>query len=96
MPDRDTNVDINVLKPGAEFPEVDIGYVPRLGLWTEANPPARDELALEEARLRLRRAFYDFASIDWQPLEDLFWYAEHDGRPMHVIVLFGTLDDESC
>lgn len=96
VPDRNTNVDLNVHEPGEEFGDVDIGYVPRLGLWTDASPPKRDDALLAAARSRLRAAFYPFAAVDWPPLELAYLDARERGRPMHVIVLFGSLDDESC
>ena len=96
VPDRDTNVDMNVHEPGEEEGRADIGYVPRLGLWTDAPVPRRDPEVLEAARLRLRRAFYPFASIEWLPLTDALAKSRGTGKPLHVVQLFGTLDDESC
>ncbi|MEM6673505.1 MAG: hypothetical protein AAF726_11730 [Planctomycetota bacterium] len=96
VPDRDSNVDINVEEGFGRAGMVDIGYVPRLGVRTKAIPPERDPATLDEARLRLRRAFYAFARIDWLPLDDAVLESERTGKPLHVVVLFGTLDDESC
>ncbi|MEM9382709.1 MAG: hypothetical protein AAGB93_22335 [Planctomycetota bacterium] len=99
VPDRDSNVDMNVYELGTDGEEegrADIGYVPRLGLWTDAPVPRRNEEALEAARLRLRRAFYPFASIEWLPLTDALARSRGTGKPLHVVQLFGTLDDESC
>ena len=96
LPDRNTNVDINVDNPDEEFDEVDIGHVPRLGLWTASAPPARDATTLATARGRLRCDFYTFALIDWMELPDAHDICWQSGELLHVIVLFGTLDDESC
>lgn len=96
VPDRDSNLDINVNDDGEEYGRVDIGHVRRLGLRTETDPPPIDDALLEGARLRLRREFYRFAAIDWLPLEEAVGRARDGDRPLHVVILLGALDDESC
>ena len=96
VPDRDTNVDINVHDEGEDYGRVDIGHVPHLGLRTTSEPRALDDAVLDMARQRLRLEFYRFAAIDWLLLEDAVERARDGDRPLHVIVLLGTLDDESC
>ena len=96
VPDRDSNVDINVNDEGEEYGRVDIGHVRRLGLRTATGPPAIDDVILDGARLRLRREFYRFASIDWLSLDEAVERARGGGRPLHVVILLGALDDESC
>ncbi|MBL8843060.1 MAG: hypothetical protein JNL90_16190 [Planctomycetes bacterium] len=86
--------------------EADIGFVPRLELVANGERLAADgELAREAwtTRLDATRAerllaerFYAFAAIDWLPLEEAVHEARRSGRPLHVVALFGTLDDESC
>lgn len=93
VPDRNTNVDINCM------PYADIVYVPRMRL---AGGKAAESIkwpeAIEEgeARSRLAAKFYQFAAIRWTPFEQALARAKAEKKPLHVVVLFGTLDDESC
>ncbi|MEM1447554.1 MAG: hypothetical protein AAF957_03055 [Planctomycetota bacterium] len=98
VPDRDTNVDINVRERGVAFGRVDIAHVPTIRLRTDAAPPRRDAFALDRARVTLLCAFYPWAVVDWHELPDAFEMMkdEEDDRPLHAIVLYGSLDDESC
>lgn len=111
LPDRDTNVDVNVPMEGADGPGgpqqriviADIGWVPRMELTggtlveTEvaAHAYARS-IADADARMRIARQFYPFARVDWLPFADAVRSAREQQKPLHVVVLFGTLDDESC
>lgn len=99
LPQRNANVDFNVMSGQGSF-SADIGRIPRLELKSPAavERPARfaSERSLGDARLRLRRKFYPFARVSWRTLEDAWKHASARGKPMHVIALFGTLDDESC
>ncbi|MSR63707.1 MAG: hypothetical protein EXS08_14870 [Planctomycetes bacterium] len=109
LPDRDTNVDVNVPEspvtdagslqvPGS----ADIGWVPRMELvGGETAPPAWSSpsarsISDEDARLRLARRFYPFARLEWLPFEQAVLAQRESGKPLHLVVLFGTLDDESC
>ncbi len=101
LPPRDTNVDANAYDEGFGAVLADIGYCPRMRLAPRAaaglaGPPSRDEEELAAARLALARAFYRFAAIDWLPLDRAVELARDTGRPLHAVLLFGTLDDESC
>jgi hypothetical protein len=103
LPDRDTNVDVNVpMEPRPDVPEggflADIGWVPRMEVasvpaapiaWTSSIPDV-------DARARLARRFYPFARVDWLPFDEAVAAARELGKPLHVVVLFGALDDESC
>jgi len=104
LPSRDTNVDVNVPYEDVEggrtvkHMSADIGWVPRMEL-TSGDPPAFEwsrELALDEARLALRRAFYRFAQLDWLPFEEAVLRARQEQKPLHLVLLFGVLDDDSC
>ena len=95
LPSRNSNVDINA------FGVADIVFIPRMELSTSSSTPAREivwETAIteEEARKKLATAFYKFAEIEWTPIEDTVELAKRTNRPIHALVLFGTLDDESC
>jgi hypothetical protein len=112
LPSRDTNVDVNVpqaTKPDEVWVDehgervtstfaADIGWVPRMELtsgaaaapvWTHAVPD-------EDARLALRRAFYPFAALDWLPFDEAVLASRERKKPLHLVLLFGCLDDDSC
>ena len=107
VPMRKTNVDVNRLIParGANgekrraYMSVDIGYTPRMELihdgsvepinWTASIP-------LDNARKSLARRFYKFAEINWIPFEEAVAQSKSTKKPLHVVALFGTLEDESC
>ncbi len=103
LPPRNSNADINarVDDDPAGF-VADIGFIPRMELAGRSSEEsgagdAWDErLAADEARARLARAFYPFAAIAWSPLDAALQRARLERKPLHVVILFGTLDDESC
>jgi hypothetical protein len=102
LPSRDTNVDVNVPfesdgKRVQSF-SADIGWVPRMEL-SSGDPPVRawqEQVPVEEARLALRRSFYAFAALDWLPFEQAVLRAHESRKPLHLVLLFGALDDDSC
>lgn len=90
LPSRDTNYDLNYKN------SIDIGHLPELAIGIPGQGPAQGE-AIEAARKRLRAAFYPSARINWhESLPDALAAAERSGKRLHVMQLFGTLDDESC
>ena len=95
LPSRNSNVDVNA------FRVADMAFIPRMELATLSSTPVREiawETAIteEEARKKLATAFYKFAKIEWTPVEDTVELAKGTNRPIHALVLFRTLDDESC
>jgi hypothetical protein len=103
LPSRDTNVDVNVplerergAPPGTMV--ADIGWVPRMELTSGATaaPAWTHVVPDDEARLALRRAFYPFAALDWLPFEEAVRAARDQEKPLHLVLLFGCLDDDSC
>ncbi len=103
LPDRNTNVDVNVpmkLKPGetALGGLADIGYIPRMEVFGGATPSGdyATDITVPEAQDRLAKRFYRFASIEWMDLPAAARAARERKRPLHVVLLFGSLDDESC
>lgn len=95
LPSRNSNVDVNA------FRAADIAFIPRMELSTSSSTPVREitwetVITEEEARKKLATAFYKFAEIEWTPIEDTVELAKETNRPIHALVLFGTLDDESC
>ena len=95
LPPRNSNVDIGA------FEEVDMVFVPRMELLA-ANTDDYGEIAwddaitAEEARKKLELNFYKFSEIDWLPIDEAVAQAEVTNLPVHAILVWGALDDESC
>ena len=95
LPPRNSNVDIN------DFGYADMVFVPRMELLatpTKASDDIKweDVITAEEARSRLELKLYKFAEINWLPLEAAVAEAEVTQRPLHAVLTWGPLDDESC
>ena len=95
LPTRNSNLDIN------DFGYADMVFVPCMELFaTPTKTPNdiewEDVITSEEACKRLALKFYKFAKIEWVPIEDALELAKVTNRPIHALVLFGALDDESC
>ena len=95
LPARNTNVDLNA------YGGADMVYVPRMELLatdeTDQNKIAwGTAITVEEARHALELKFYKFAEIDWLPIDEAVVQAETTNRPIHAILVWGCLDDESC
>jgi hypothetical protein len=61
-----------------------------------ARVPAEGALPLQEAELRLKKAFYKFFDIEWVPIEESVATATRLRRPILAAVLTSPLDDQSC
>lgn len=95
LPPRNSNVDVNA------FRAADVAFIPCMELSALSNAPIHEivwESAIteEEARKKLATAFYKFAEIEWTSIEKTVELAQKTNRLIHALVLFGTLDDESC
>ena len=95
LPPRNSNVDIN------DFEYADMVFVPRMELLamptqTSDNIKWKDEITLEAARKRLELKFYKFAEINWLPFEEAVAESEATQRPIHAVLTWGPLVDESC
>ena len=95
LPPRNSNVDIGA------FRTADIGFVPRMELHSlpETQPKLIDweaAITAEEAGQKFQNALYKFTEIAWTPVEDAVERAKALNRPIHAVLLFGVLDDESC
>ena len=95
LPRRNSNVDINA------FDCADMVFVPRMELLaTDANDRGEvtwnSAITEEEARRALELKFYKFAEIEWRPIEEAVELAKATHRPIHAIIVWGALDDESC
>ncbi len=55
-----------------------------------------DGLDVDKGRLKLRREFYAAAKLDWMPFADAIARATEEQKTIHLMILFGTFDDESC
>ena len=98
LPVRDPNAGAVRRKTEHRATRADIGFVPRMELSSGA-PPTLDwpeQIPDEEARQALRRAFYAFEALDWLPLDQAALRAREEQKPLHLIVLLGALDDDSC
>ena len=95
LPSRNSNVDFN------SFESCDMVFVPRMELLA-IDADDQSEIAWdisiteEEARRALELKFYKFAEIEWRPIEEAVELAKETHRPIHAILVWGALDDESC
>ena len=95
LPARNTNVDLNA------YGGADMVYVPRMELLA-TDETDQDEIAwdaaitTEEAHRMLALKFYKFAEVDWLPIDEAVTQAKATHRPIHAILVWGCLDDESC
>jgi hypothetical protein len=103
LPPRNTNVDVNRFTPPRHDgdPPTDIGYAPRMELVGGDETLATGFKGVEvidpkvaEQKLALR--FYKFSEIHWRTWDEAVAEAVRTGKPLHVVALFGALDDESC
>ena len=95
LPPRNSNIDIGA------FRTHDIAFVPHMELssLSETQPKLIDwetAITAEEVGKKFQHAFYKFAEIEWTPIEDAVELAKASNRPIHAVLLFGVLDDESC
>lgn len=95
LPTRNSNVDINA------FGVADMVSVPRMELYYSSSlflheSVAETMISENEACKKLERAFYEFAEINWLPIEVAVDQAKTTNRPIHAVLLWGSFDDESC
>ena len=95
LPNRNSNVDIGAFKTH------DIGFVPRMELCSlpRTQPESmawETAITAKEADRKFQNALYKFAEIAWTPIEEAVERAKALKRPIHAVLLFGVLDDESC
>ena len=95
LPVRNTNVDLNA------YGGADMVFVPRMELLA-TDKTDQDEIAWDaaittkEAYRILELKFYKFAEIDWLRIDEAIAQAKATNRPIHAILVWGCLDDESC
>ena len=95
LPPRNSNVIISA------FSGIDMVFVPRMELLA-TDETDQDEIAWDaaittgEAHRMLALKFYKFAEIDWLSIDEAAVQAKATHRPIHAILVWGCLDDESC
>jgi hypothetical protein len=87
VPPSRANVDINLAVPEGSI--ADIGSVPQ-------PAAAAAQISERDAERILERRFYPFAELEWLDLPAARAASLASGKPLHVVVLFGSLPDESC
>ena len=95
LPNRNSNVDIGA------FRSHDIAFVPRMELCSVSETQTESiaweaAITAEEADKKFQNALYKFAEIEWTPIEKAVELAKASNRPIHAVLVFGVLDDESC
>ena len=95
LPPRNSNVVISA------FGGIDMVFVPRMELLatdeTDQNEIVWDAvITMEKAYRALELKFYKFAEINWLPIDEAVGLAKTTNRPIHAILVWGCLDDESC
>ena len=95
LPNRNSNVDMGA------FRSFDIGFVPRMELCSlsETQPESiawETAITEEEVTKKFESSLYKFTEIEWTPIENAVERAKTLNRPIHAVLLFGVLDDESC
>jgi hypothetical protein len=97
VPAQRANVDINIHVAGSVI--ADIGRIPRMELvggdLPEYSSNARQIEAVAADKILAAR-FYPFHAIGWQDLAAAHTQSKATGKPLHVVALFVSLDDESC
>ena len=83
------------------FGGIDMVFVPRMELLTtdetDQNGIVWDAaITMEKAYRALELKFYKFAEINWLPIDEAVGLAKTTNRPIHAILVWGCLDDESC
>lgn len=101
LPKTSPNVDVNIPfeHDGKWYHAADIGTVDVMRLSTEAPLGAIEfntRIGIDDARDILAERFYPCAAVDWVTPEEALEIAERTGKPIHVVSLFGALEDESC
>ena len=95
LPNCNSNVNMGA------FRSYDIGFVPRMELCSLSETQPKSiawETAITEEKVgqKFQNALYKCFEIEWTPIEDAVERAKALNCPIHAVLLFGVLDDESC
>jgi hypothetical protein len=109
---RTLNIDMEwISSPNGDRNEVDIGFVPLMKLSSmgpsrkegtttplppEAEPKWTKVIAMQSARNLLERFMYPFKAVKYHDFKEAFDLASEQQKPVHHILLWGALDDQSC
>lgn len=97
--DKATNVHLTAADDKGECH--DIVYVERMEL-TGGNPTRGDDILwvdqmeTSQAREKLAKVFFKFKEIEWVPFDRVEATARERKKPIFAVVLWGSLDDQSC
>ena len=95
LPPRNSNVVISA------FGGIDMVFVPRMELLTTDETDQNEivwdaAITMEKAYRALELKFYKFAEINWLPIDEAVGLAKTTNRPIHAILVWRCLDNESC
>ena len=82
--------------------DADIVFVPRMELVGGAASRPEGDMGWSrcvdeaKARLEMKARFYKSDQIEWLSVDDAARRSKETGKPIHLIAMFGALDDESC
>ena len=101
---RKLNVDMEWIVSSDEIEgekmEVDIGYTSSMRLHTnqtsERLPAWENEISIEDATVELERLLYPFKKIPYLEIRDAVDTARAEDKLVHSIIMWGSLDDQSC
>ncbi|MCY4569217.1 MAG: hypothetical protein OXD49_13010 [Candidatus Poribacteria bacterium] len=101
VPETTLNFDAGWKAPAHPGGAAEIGFCPRVELYTETSSVPQDttftaSVTHEAARHALILRFYKAQQINWVSLEDALEMAQAQQKPIHAISIDGPLADESC
>ncbi|KAK7079708.1 skeletal muscle fiber development [Halocaridina rubra] len=100
--DKPLNVDLEWLTGPNEDRdmEVTITYLPKMRLFTEKTDAVDvswlEEITLDEALVILQKELYRFKKVEYHNFTEAYFRGSSEKMPVHTIVLWGVLDDQSC
>ncbi len=56
----------------------------------------KQSVTWKHANLKLAQQFYEFMKIQWRSVPEALKAARKQKKPIHLFVVFGSLDDQSC
>ncbi|XP_049763934.1 selenoprotein N-like [Schistocerca cancellata] len=96
------NVDMEWMNEQNSSLEVDIGYLPEMKLelkeqqLTPSEVKWDQQISDEDAEDMLEKAMFPFKEVKYHPIKEAVVLSQLTQKPLHCIVLWGVLDDQSC
>ncbi len=92
---RIRNIDLNAGRT------IDAVYVKTMQLVGGDASPLRNvqwshQIPWKKAFLKLARKFYGFMKIRWRSVPEALKEAKRTQKPIHLFIVYGSLDDQSC